>query len=91
MRRRNHEYVPAAVYHLAGLVKARGIDLAQAIGPWRAGARRASRPGAVITNEHTLVAVDTTERAVDLAGLLNWCGVHDLNPVPELIPGTSAP
>jgi hypothetical protein len=44
----------------------------------------------VITNEHTLVAVDTTERAMDLAGLLNWCGVHDLNPVPELIPGTSA-
>ncbi len=30
--------------------------------------------------------VDTTERASDVAGLLNWCGVHELDPVPELTP-----
>jgi hypothetical protein len=30
--------------------------------------------------------VDTAERAHDVAGLLNWCGVHELDPVPELTP-----
>jgi hypothetical protein len=40
----------------------------------------------VITNEHTVVVVDTPERAEDVAGLLNWCGVHDLNPIPDLTP-----
>jgi Cu+-exporting ATPase len=73
------------VYELAARIKARGIDLSQAIGPWRA-TGRASRPGRVITNEHTQVVVDTSARAVDVAGLLNWCGVHDLNPVPQLVP-----
>jgi YHS domain-containing protein len=73
------------VYELAERVKARGIDLAQAVGPWRP-VSRASRPGRVITNEHTQVIVDTSERAADVAGLLNWCGVYDLEPVPELVP-----
>ena len=30
--------------------------------------------------------VDTMEHARDLAGLLNWCGVDDLDPVPDLVP-----
>jgi hypothetical protein len=30
--------------------------------------------------------VDTAERANDVAGLLNWCGVHELDLVPELTP-----
>jgi hypothetical protein len=30
--------------------------------------------------------VDTEEHAADVAGLLNWCGVHDLEPIPELTP-----
>jgi hypothetical protein len=30
--------------------------------------------------------VDTLEHARDVAGLLNWSGVGDLNPVPDLIP-----
>jgi YHS domain-containing protein len=88
MRRRKHgQYQPTAVYEMAARIKARGIDLTQAVGPWRPIGRRPSRPGRVITNEHTQVVVDTSERAVDVAGLLNWCGVHDLNPVPELVPG----
>jgi hypothetical protein len=77
------------VYDLAARVKERGIDLSQAMGPWRAEARL-SRPGRVITNDRTEIAVDSSERAADVAGLLNWCGVHDLNPVPDLVPRASA-
>jgi hypothetical protein len=86
MRQQLHEgYEPSVVYELAARIKARGIDLSQAVGPWRP-AGRPSRPAPIITNEHTQVLVDSSERAADVAGLLNWCGVHDLNPVPELVP-----
>jgi len=86
MRQQPHEeYEPSVVYELAARVKARGIDLSQAVGPWRPAGRQ-SRPGRIITNEHTRVLVDSSERAADVAGLLNWCGVHDLHPVPELVP-----
>jgi hypothetical protein len=30
--------------------------------------------------------VDTAEYAADVAGLLNWCGVHDSEPIAELSP-----
>jgi hypothetical protein len=30
--------------------------------------------------------VDTMEHAVDLSGFLNWCGVDELDPVPDLTP-----
>ena len=86
-------YEPTAVYALAAHVKDRGIDLSDAIGPWRATERRGSRPGRtsvhrlpVVTNERTALVVDTPQRAEDVAGLLNWCGVDNLNPVPELVP-----
>jgi len=26
------------------------------------------------------------EHARDLAGLLNWCGIEELDPVPDLVP-----
>jgi hypothetical protein len=39
----------------------------------------------MITNDRVALVVDSTERADDVAGLLNWCGVHDLNPVPDLV------
>ena len=65
----------------------------QAEGPWRPDARALSRPGRnslhnipVVTNEHTEVMVDTAEHAADVAGLLNWCGVYELEPIPELAP-----
>ncbi|MGN6392504.1 MAG: hypothetical protein ACTHM9_09695 [Gemmatimonadales bacterium] len=95
-RKQRRTYEPTAVYALASQVKERGIHLSDAIGPWRAGERRASRPGRtcvhelpVVTNEHTAVVVDTPERAEDIAGLLNWCGVKELEPVPELVPDAS--
>lgn len=86
-------YEPRAVYLLAEHVKRRGIDLGSALGPWRAARRRVRTPGRVsvhaipvITNEHTELVMDSTERANDVAGLLNWCGVHQLDPIPELRP-----
>ena len=92
---RRGRYEPTAVYHLAERLKASGIDLDRATGPWRVQERRTARRGrtglhamAVVTNETTEVLVDTHEHAVDVAGLLNWCGVHDLEPVPELTPPT---
>jgi hypothetical protein len=97
-RRRSTErgrYEPTAVYHLAARLKASGIDLKRATGPWRVRERRIARPGrhgkhaiAVVTNESTEVLVDTREHAADVAGLLNWCGVHELEPVPDLTPPT---
>lgn len=86
-------YEPTVVYMLAEQVRAHGVNLLSAPGPWRASQRRLARPGRrsldvipVVTNDRTEVMVDTMERAADVAGLLNWCGVHDLNPVSELTP-----
>jgi hypothetical protein len=86
-------YEPHAVYRLAERARSQGVDLDAARGPWRAAKRQFRRQGRtslheipVVTNEHTAVMVDTTERAADVAGLLNWCGVHVLNPVPALTP-----
>jgi len=87
-------YEPTAVYHLAAWLKARGVDLGRANGPWRVRDRRIALPGtgrhpmSVVTNESAELVVDTREHAVDVAGLLNWCGVHELQPVPELTPPT---
>jgi hypothetical protein len=97
-RRRSRErghYEPTAVYHLAARLKASGIDLARANGPWRVRERRIPSPGvglhamAIVTNESAELLVDTREHAVDVAGLLNWCGVHELEPVPELTSPTT--
>ena len=86
-------YEPTVVYRLAEDVRARGIHIRSVPGPWRASQRQVTRPGRsslhdipVVTNEQAEVMVDTMEHAVDVAGLLNWCGVHELNPVPALTP-----
>jgi hypothetical protein len=90
---RQLRYEPLVVYQLAERAKANGVDLSQAEGPWRADARPLQRPGRnsldsipIVTNETTAVMVDTAEHATDVAGLLNWCGIDDLEPVPELSP-----
>jgi hypothetical protein len=86
-------YEPTVVYHLAERAKARGVDLSQAEGPWRVATRPLDRQGRtsldsipIVTNETTAVMVDTVEHAADVAGLLNWCGVHELEPIPDLTP-----
>ena len=91
--RQRLRYEPTVVYQLAEKAKARGVDLSYAEGPWRVDAHPLERPGRnsldsipVVTNERTAVMVDTAEHAADVAGLLNWCGVHELEPVAELSP-----
>ena len=90
---RRKRYQPAAIYHLADTLRRQGIDLATRSGPWRAVERALQRPGRnrlpvlrLVTNGLAQVMVDTMEHARDLAGLLNWCGVDDLDPVPDLVP-----
>ena len=84
-------YEPTVVYMLAEQARSNGVALEHAPGPWRPAERALPRPGRkslefipIITNEQTEVMVDTKEHAIDVAGLLNWCGVHELNPVPEI-------
>jgi hypothetical protein len=72
---------------LADRARSAGIDLDAAPGPWRASLRRhALELIPVVTNDRTEIMVGNMERAVDVAGLLNWCGVDDLRPVPHLRP-----
>jgi hypothetical protein len=93
---RRRRYEPAAIYHLIDSLHRRGVDLATSSGPWRAIAQALQRPGRkglpvlpIVTNGLAQVMVDTMEHARDLAGLLNWCGVDDLDPVPDLVPPPS--
>ena len=86
-------YEPTPVYVLAEYLKRKGVDLPHIRGPWRAIGRLLRRPGRnaervipIVTNGVTEVAVDTTQRADDLSGFLNWCGVAHLEPVPNLRP-----
>lgn len=86
-------YEPTVVYMLAEQARASGVDLDSVDGPWRAAERELPKPGRnslsvipVVTNDVAEVMVDTREHAADVAGLLNWCGVHELNPVSQLTP-----
>jgi hypothetical protein len=86
-------YEPTPVYALAEQMKREGVELHLVHGPWRPMRRPLRRPGRnaekaipIVTNGVTELAVDTAEHAVDLSGLLNWCGVDHLEPVPNLRP-----
>ena len=88
--KRHSRYEPTVVYYLAEHAKKSGVDLSQAEGPWRVTTRALSRPGRnsldtipVVTNQRTEVMVDTLEHAFDVAGLLNWCGVDELDLVAD--------
>ena len=92
-RRQRRRYQPTAAYALAERIKRNGVDITAAEGPWRAGVRPLLRPGRnrlgvipLVTNGRTEVMVDSMEHAVDVSGLLNWCGLEDLNPVSDLSP-----
>ena len=70
-----------------------GVVLNLVDGPWRPIRRPLRRPGRnaqkaipIVTNGVTELAVDTAERAADVSGLLNLCGVDRLEPVPNLRP-----
>lgn len=90
---RRRRYEPAAIYEFAASLRRRGIDLASRTGPWRAVGHSLGRTGRnglavlpIVTNGLAQLMADTMEHATDLAGLLNWCGVDDLDPVPDLVP-----
>lgn len=81
------------MYELAEQLRRQGVEFVTSSGPWRAVAYALSRPGRaresvlpVVTNGVTQLMVDTLEHARDVAGLLNWSGVGELNPVPDLVP-----
>lgn len=90
---RLRRYEPTPVYALAEHMKREGVKLHLIDGPWRPTRRPLRRPGRnaegaipIVTNGVTELAVDTAEHAVDVSGLLNWCGVDHLEPVPNLRP-----
>jgi len=90
---RMRRYEPTPVYALAEHMKREGVELHLVDGPWRPIRRPLRRPGRnaekaipIVTNGVTELAVDTAEHAVDVSGLLNWCGVDHLEPVPNLRP-----
>lgn len=90
---RVRRYEPTPVYVLAEHLKREGAELDKIDGPWRPIRRRLGRPGRnaeraipIVTNGMVEIAVDTAEHAADVSGLLNWCGVDDLEPVPNLRP-----
>jgi hypothetical protein len=86
-RKLRYRYEPTVVYLLADRAKAMGVDLLTATGPWRAGSQTLRAPGRnglsfipFVESGPTRVMVDTPEQASVLAGLLNWCGVENLEP-----------
>ena len=94
---RRRRYQPTAVYQLAESLRRQGVDLATRSGPWRAIGRALHRQGRnrvpilpIVTNGLAQVMVDTMEHARDVAGLLNLCGINDLDPVPDLVPPPAA-
>jgi hypothetical protein len=88
-RRREVRYEPTLAYRMAERARSAGVDLDAVPGPWRASLRRHELELIfVVTNDRTEIMVGSMERAVDVAGLLNWCGVDDLRPVPDLKPPT---
>ncbi len=90
---RRHRYQPIVAYRLAEGLRREGVELSAVEGPWRPGGRTLHRRGRnrlrmipLVTNGHTEVMVDTMEHAVEVSGLLNYCGVEDFEPVPDLTP-----
>ncbi len=86
-------YEPTPVYALAEYLKRRGVDLPHIRGLWRSILRPLRRPGRnadrvipIVTDGVVELAVDTIQRAMDVSGFLNWCGVADLEPVSKLQP-----
>ena len=90
---RRRRYQPKAMYAMADQLRRQGVEFVTSSGPWRAVAGVLARPGRasqsmlpIVTNGATQLMVDTLEHATDIAGLLNWSGVSDLNPVEDLVP-----
>ena len=84
-------YVLSCILAFVERVKRMGVKLGLTRGPWHTAEQRYPTPNAsqveivpVVTNGRTAMMVDTMEHAIDIAGLLNWCGIKQLNPVAAL-------
>lgn len=85
------------MYRMAERAKARGVDLMAAEGPWKYGQRALHKLEGnglsmipVVTNGQAEVMVDTIEHAADVAGLLNWSRIEELEPDIDLKPPPAA-
>ena len=75
---------PRAIYQILDEVKAAGVEPLTMRGPWTVGSvplGRRGRAGATMVPAvecgTTLLRMESEERARELAGLLNWCGVRE--------------
>ena len=86
-RKRRARYQPALAYVMAHQARSSGVDLDAVPGPWRASQRWHDRDMTpIVTNGRTEFMVDSASHAVDVAGLLNLCGIDDFAPDPDLVP-----
>ena len=83
-RRLRYRLPPSAVYQILDEVKKAGLELLTMRGPWTVGSvplGRRGRAGATMVPSvecgATLLRIESEERARELAGLLNWCGVQE--------------
>src|ERR1041385_8395109 len=82
------EFILGCILSFVERVKRMGIRLGLKHGPWHTAEQPTPGSGPsevkmvpVVTNGRTSLLVDTMEHAIDIAGLLNWCGITQLNPV----------
>jgi hypothetical protein len=83
-RRLRYRLPPNTVYQILDEAKAAGLEPLTMRGPWTVGSvplGRRGRAGATmgpsVEGGATLLRIESEERARELAGLLNWCGVQE--------------
>jgi hypothetical protein len=83
-RRLRYRLPPRAIYQILDEAKAAGLELLTMRGPWTVGSvplGRRGRAGATMVPAvecgTTLLRMESEERARELAGLLNWCGIQE--------------
>ena len=83
-RRLRYRLPPNSIYEILDEVKAAGLELLTMRGPWTVSTvplGRRGRAGATmvpsVESGATLLRIESEERARELAGLLNWCGIRE--------------
>jgi hypothetical protein len=83
-RRLRYRLPPNTIYQILDEAKAAGLELLTMHGTWTVGTVPLGRPGWAgatmvpsVEGGATLLRIENDERARELAGLLNWCGVRE--------------
>jgi hypothetical protein len=83
-RRLRYRLPPNTIYQVLDEAKLAGLELQTMRGPWTVGSvplGRRGRAGATMGPSvecgSTLLRIESEERARELAGLLNWCGIQE--------------